>query len=165
MNRRKLIGAIVILGFAFAYATFGSRESKMSIADGSPSQLLDKNKTPLEFSEFKGKVVFLNNWASWCPPCVAEMPSIQKLKNRLQTNDVVFVMVSFDEEQEKALAFMEKRGFDFDVYFPGKNYPYMTSSIPATFIIDKDGKVISENIGVADYNNEEVVNQLKALVK
>jgi peroxiredoxin len=91
------------------------------------------------------------------------MPSIQALKNRLRGEDVVFVMVSFDEDPEKSKAFVKKRNFDFDIYFPGDHYPYPTSSIPATFILDKSGAVFSEHVGMADYNSDEITEQLKAL--
>lgn len=128
------------------------------------AELVDRNNKPVSLSAFKGKVVFINNWASWCPPCIAEMPSIQQLKTKLKSEDIIFVMVSFDESHEKATAFMKKKGYDFDVYYPGNKYPYATESIPATFIIDKSGKVVIEHTVIADYASNEIVAQIKAML-
>lgn len=163
----KIFGAVLMISvaaFITVLATSKGSENKkppMEANEGSLAQLVDVNNKQVDFSAFKGKVVFVNNWASWCPPCIAEMPSIQQLKNKLKGENVVFVMVSFDENPEKAKSFIGKRGFDFDVYFPAENYPFPTASIPATFILDKSGKVISEHMGMADYSSDELANRLK----
>ena len=169
MRKMKIFGALLIVSVA-AFITVlatGKGPEKASplteTADNSSTQLVDENNNKVDFSAFKGKVVFVNNWASWCPPCIAEMPSIQQLKNKLKGEDIVFVMVSFDDDPAKAKKFVSKRGFDFDVYFPGENYPYPTASIPATFILNKAGEVISEHVGMADYSSDELADQLKAL--
>jgi len=129
------------------------------------AHLLDINNNPVDFSRFKGKVVFVNNWASWCPPCIAEIPSIQKLKNELNSQDFVFVMVSFDEDHGKAIAYMKKKGFNLDVYFPGDKYPYVTESIPVTYILDKDGKIAGDHGGMTDYSTKEIVDFMKSVQK
>lgn len=164
MKKRKIIVAVLALVVAALAAASGFRNSGMRNNGELPSHLVDVHNSPLDFAAFKGKVVFVNNWASWCPPCIAEMPSIQKLKNSLHADgDVVFVMVSFDEDPDKAMAFMKKKGYDFEVYFPGKNYPYATSSIPATFVIDKTGNVAASHVGMADYSKQSVTDQLHRL--
>lgn len=162
MKRQKLMISAIVLAVAAAVAAFSFR-TQTGATELLPAQMVDSANQPVAFSEFKGKVIFVNNWASWCPPCIAEMPSIHELKRKLKDVDVEFVMVSFDEDREKATKFMSKRKFDFNVYFPGKEYPFVTSSIPATFIIDKNGKTVAEHVGMADYSSDEIVNQLKAL--
>lgn len=164
MRKGKLIVTAIILGLVGVIAAFEFHGSGRK-RDNLNAHLVDKNNQPVDFDSFKGKVVFVNNWASWCPPCTAEMPSIQELKNRLHTTDVTFVMVSFDEDTNKARTFMEERGFDFEIYFPGQQYPYATASIPATFIIDKEGKVVAEQTGMTDYSREEFISKIKALAK
>jgi thiol-disulfide isomerase/thioredoxin len=129
------------------------------------SELVDANNTPLNFTQFKGKIVVINNWASWCPPCIAEMPSIQNLKNNLKNEHIVFVMVSYDDTPEKALRFMQKKNFDFEIYFPGKKYPFHTESIPATFVLDKTGKVIAVHNGMANFDTPKVLGKFKSLLK
>ena len=169
MNKMKIFIAVLIVSVA-AFITVmatkrspGKPDNQVLTAATPDAHLVDASNKALDFSAFKGKVVFVNNWASWCPPCIAEMPSIQALKSKLKGEDVVFVMVSFDEDPEKSKAFVKKRNFDFDIYFPGDRYPYPTSSIPATFILDKSGAVISEHVGMADYSSDELAEQLKAL--
>lgn len=162
MKNQKIILSAIIVAAAAVVAAFGFRKDA-AVAERPRAQMVDVNNQPVDFADLKGKVVFVNNWASWCPPCIAEMPSIAALKEKLKGSDVEFVMVSFDENPAKATGFMTKRKYDFDVYFPGTEYPFVTSSIPATYIIDKTGKTVSEHIGMADYSGDEIVNQLKAL--
>lgn len=152
----------VALTVAAVVAAFSFRNDE-KMTDPMPVQMVDSNNQPVALEDFKGKVLFVNNWASWCPPCIAEMPSIAGLKKKLEGTEVEFLMVSFDEDKSKAKAFMTRRKFDFDVYFPGKEYPFITSSIPATFIVDKTGKTVAGHIGMTDYNSDGIVGQLKAL--
>jgi thiol-disulfide isomerase/thioredoxin len=162
MKRQKFMITAIVLAVAAVVAAFGFRKES-AVGNEMPVQMVNSNNQPVAFSQLKGKVIFVNNWASWCPPCIAEMPSIQELKSKLKDVDVEFVMVSFDEDRDKAMKFMAKRKFDFNVYFPGQEYPFVTSSIPATFIIDKKGNTVMEHTGMTDYSSDEIENQLKAL--
>jgi thiol-disulfide isomerase/thioredoxin len=163
MNKTKLIiGAALLLalaGLAFL-KPFGDRGIVPPTVD---AELTNSADEKIQFSKFRGKVVFVNNWASWCGPCIAEMPAIQALKKKVEGNAIEFVMVSFDRSKAKAEEFITKKGYDFNVYFPGQKYPYMTNSIPATFILDKSGKVVREHIGMADFESEEVLSELITL--
>jgi thiol-disulfide isomerase/thioredoxin len=163
MNKRKIIITALVLAAVALMAAFQLRDDRSAVVPAPDTHLVDVKNQSIDLASFKGKVVFINNWASWCPPCIAEMPSIQTLKEKLDSPDIEFVMVSFDEKRDKATRFMEKRGFDFKVYFPGKSYPYFTSAIPATFILDKQGKVVFKHEGMADYSGDEIVAKLKAL--
>ena len=168
MSRNKILLSVLILLVGGLIAATGivksEKDVRRNLPTGLKSELIDANGEPVQFGDLKGKVVFVNNWASWCPPCIAEMPSIQQLKDQLRDQKIVFVMVSFDDNQKKATAFMKKHGYDFEVYFPGADYPYVTSSIPATFILDQTGKLVSEHTGMADYGDNEVVTNLKQLI-
>lgn len=169
MKKMRIFSTALIVGVAAFVTVMATkncpvrRDANAATFGTAGAQLLDVSNKALDFSSFKGKVVFVNNWASWCPPCIAEMPSIQALKNKLEGEDVVFVMVSFDQDPEKAKSFIKKRNFDFDIYFHGEDYPYPTSSIPATFILNKSGAVVSQHVGMADYSSDELINQLKKL--
>ena len=116
---------------------------------------LDGRQTSLR--DLKGKVIFLNLWASWCPPCIAEMPGIQKLYRETDTSRVAFVMLSLDENPAKARKLMKRKGFTFPAYFPGSTMPavYATRCIPTTFVISRRGEIVVRHEGMADYSSAE----------
>lgn len=117
----------------------------------------------VSFDEFKNKVVFLNFWATWCPPCIAEMPDINNLYQA--TSNVSFVMISLDKDHKKALQFVDEKGYEFPIYFLNSALPktYSVSSIPTTYVISKDSKVRVKNHGMAKYNSEKFKTFLSEL--
>ena len=122
-----------------------------------------------DFRELKGKVVFMNFWASWCAPCIAEMPSIQNLyEDYKYNNNVEFVMISLDRESEKASRFIAKKDFTFPVYKPdmagGIPSIYNSSSIPTTFVINKEGMIDTKKVGMANYDSKKFRNYLNKLL-
>jgi thiol-disulfide isomerase/thioredoxin len=119
----------------------------------------------VKLSEFKGKVIFMNLWATWCPPCVAEMPGIQQLYNKVDTSKVEFVMISLDENVEKARKFIKRKQYTFPVYQLTGNLPevYSTASIPTTFVIAPDGRIVIREEGMAQYDDERFIQFLRKL--
>jgi thiol-disulfide isomerase/thioredoxin len=113
------------------------------------------NDTSIRLADLKGKVVFINFWASWCPPCVAEMPNIHSLYTDMDPEEVVFAMVSLDRDPELARAFIRQRDYTFPTYFPAMNLPdqFDVTSIPTTYILDKNGRIAIVEEGLADYDN------------
>lgn len=107
-----------------------------------------------DFAQFKGKRVFINLWATWCPPCRAEIPSIQKLYAKTDKNKTVFVMLSLDNNFETAKQFAERTKLDIPIYYPAGNLPalFNVESIPITFIFNENGELIHRQEGAADYN-------------
>jgi len=119
-------------------------------------QLEDLNGNVLDFSTIKNKVVLINFWATWCPPCIAEMPGLEKLHN--DYNDkIVFLFVS-NEKKEKVSKFITKNNYGFNVYKPLTQYPkvFNVSSIPRTFLVDKKGKIVIDKTGASNWNSEKV---------
>lgn len=118
----------------------------------------------IDFSEFKGQTIFLNFWATWCPPCVAEMPDIQSLYEKTG-QEVAFVMISVDKNKFKAKEFVQNKEYDFPIYFMKSGPPavYNTRSIPTTYIISPEGKIVGERHGMAKYDSEEFRNFLLSL--
>lgn len=128
----------------------------------------DKSGKTVSLSSLKGKVVFMNFWATWCPPCIQEMPTINELKAKYKgNNDIVFLMVDVDNKMEKSTAFMEKNKYDLPVYVPASNIPseYLGSSIPTTVILDKSGDMIARIEGGRDYTSPEIIKALNELVE
>lgn len=121
----------------------------------------------VNLSEFKGKVIFLNYWATWCPPCIAEMPNIQKLYEQYKDESgIKFVMVSLDEDPQKAKEFLANREFTFGAYQLAGRRPevFQSSIIPTTYIISRDGRLASKKRGMANYNTDAFKNFLNQLL-
>lgn len=115
---------------------------------------------------YRGKVVFLNIWASWCPPCIAEMPSIASLYEQMKSDeDIEFILVSMDEDFENAKAFMESRNLDMPIYhYRGRDREiYSSDLIPTTYVITPDGRIAMEKQGMAKYDAPEFVEFLEKL--
>jgi len=124
---------------------------------------LNGNKVP--FDQFKGKVVFLNLWATWCGPCKAEMPGIQKLFSKLDTDSIEFVMLSLDKDValSKVQAYVKKNQYTFPIYMPAGFLAdqLQVPSIPTTFVISKEGKVVLKEVGTRNYDTKKMVEFLK----
>ncbi|MDA1120763.1 MAG: TlpA disulfide reductase family protein [Bacteroidetes bacterium] len=118
----------------------------------------------IDFNKFHGQTVFINFWATWCAPCIAEMPGIQNLYDEVG-QEVVFVMISLDAEPQKTWEFANKKGFSFPVYRMGTMIPqvYERQVIPTTYVIAPNGKIVSERHGMAKYNTDSFRDFLLAL--
>jgi thiol-disulfide isomerase/thioredoxin len=117
----------------------------------------------VELSAFKDKVIFINLWATWCPPCRAEMPSIQALYDKMKDKEeVVFIMLSTDQSEAKVKRFINKKKFDFPVYLAASTVPDVlrSPSIPTTFVIAKNGQIVSKKVGMAKYDTDSFENFL-----
>lgn len=121
----------------------------------------------VNLSDLKGKVVFVNLWASWCPPCRAEMPGIEALYKKVDHAKVAFVMLSLDDDVAKAQKFVKAQGYTFPVYLRTGNLPapFDSNSIPSTIILGPDGQVAARHDGMAEYDTPEFKASLEHLAK
>lgn len=117
----------------------------------------------MNLQSLKGKKVFVNLWATWCPPCRREMPSIEKLYRAVDKNKVAFVMLSLDDNFNKAKAFVKQLQLSFPIYYPAENLPalFNVEGIPTTFIFDENGKLIQRIDGGDNYDTQEYRNLLQ----
>jgi thiol-disulfide isomerase/thioredoxin len=116
----------------------------------------------------RGDVIFMNIWATWCPPCIVEMPSIHNLYNELKDDgNITFLLVSMDEEFDRAIQFMERRNFDMPiVHFRGRaEGVYESNVIPTTYVITKDGRIAVEKSGLAKYDTPEFIRFMRELAQ
>ncbi|MGP0067174.1 MAG: TlpA family protein disulfide reductase [Isosphaeraceae bacterium] len=128
----------------------------------------DLNDEPGQFSRFKGKTVFLNIWATWCGPCVMEMPSIARLAEdpRLQGKGIEFVCVSVDDSSDTVRRFLKDRSWRM-TFLRAERLPgvFSTDGIPATFVIAPDGKIAAAQVGAEQWDNARVVAFLEKVSK
>ena len=127
----------------------------------------DVNGKEIDLGELRGKVVFLNFWATWCPPCLAEMPSVNALHEKFKEDkDVVFILVDADSQLLKAQKFMDKKGYGLPVYAVASDIPEVLfkGSLPTTVVFDKKGRISFNESGAANYGDPkfiEFINKLK----
>lgn len=117
-----------------------------------------------DLASTKGKVVFLNIWATWCPPCVAEMPAIQRLYDKVKGDGIAFVVIA--QDSPKAVReFVEERGLTMPVYTTTGPIPpsLVPESIPTTYIVAQDGEVIFKHVGAAGWDDDAVAEFLRRL--
>lgn len=116
----------------------------------------DVDGNTVNLQSLKGKKVFVNLWASWCPPCRREMPSIEKLAKSVDKNKVAFVLLSLDDNFEKAKAFTTRQRLSLPIYYPAENLPalFQVQGIPTTFIFNETGTLITRIDGGDDYDTE-----------
>ncbi len=130
-------------------------------ADLSGIRFKDIDGKVVNLGSLKGKVVFLNFWATWCPPCLAEMPSINKLHAQFKDDpDFVFLLIDADSELEKAQAFMTKKKYNIPVYESASNIPQQLfkGSLPTTIVFDKQGRIAFNEEGAANYGHKKFVD-------
>ena len=118
-------------------------------------------------SEFKGQVIFLNFWATWCPPCRAELPSITNLYHKMENKEgIKFLFLSY-EKQEVVHAFAADFGTDIPFSFLTFTVPVELNppGLPTTFVIDKSGRIASQTTGMANWDSDDFILQLESLIK
>jgi len=140
-----------------------SEEKQKTLSDYN-WKLQNLDGTTAQFSSAEKKVTLVNIWATWCPPCIAEMPSMQALYNTYK-EDVSFYFVSI-EDPKTVQTFMEKEKYNFPVYTTQDTFPeaLQTNSFPTTYLISKNGKIVMHKTGAADWDSESVYKTIDALV-
>lgn len=158
--------ALIIAGAYFLYDRLSENYAPENLAGQTQNEeiyaapdfvVVDESGKSVKLSEMKGKPVVLNLWASWCPPCKAEMPDFEKAYSKYK-DEIFFMMVNMTDNQketvEKAKAHIEENGYTFPVYYDTEYsaaIAYQASSIPMTFFIDKDGNLITYAPGMIQY--------------
>ncbi len=140
----------------------------VDVNDRAPAfELIADDGSGASLDDYRGKYVLLNFWATWCPPCVDELPSLNALHRQLEPEGLVVLGVSVDENAEAYERFLER----FDVSFPTVRDPLMevaslygTTKYPETYLIDPEGTVIRKYVGAENWVRPEIVNYLRSLL-
>ena len=145
-----------------------TRDRRVNAGDLAPefSVTTEDGKT-LTRSNFGGKLLILNFWATWCPPCREETPSMELLHRRLKDQGVVLLGISVDKSNEKYKNFLKR----YNVTFPTSHDPamsvsdsYATYRYPETYIIGRDGRVVEKIVGRKNWTDEKFIKSLQALL-
>jgi thiol-disulfide isomerase/thioredoxin len=124
---------------------------------------VDLEGKPLALSDFKGKRILLNYWATWCRPCIEEMPALGRLESVLSKEGYVFLLAS-DESLEKIRAFKDAWGVELAfIKFNGNLTEQQINALPATFVYDTDGRQLARFDGAMAWDSPEMIEQLKSL--
>lgn len=128
----------------------------------------NEDGTVINTSALQNKVVFINFWASWCPPCRAEFPSVQKLYDQYKNNpDMVFLTVNLDDNAALGKLYLKEKGFTIPFLVPAGNIPGVlySGSLPTTVVLDKKGDIRLHHKGLADYSKDSFYRQIDELLK
>ena len=136
-------------------------------SQSAPSFTFQLANQPASLEGLRGKVVVMNFWATWCPPCVWEMPSLQRLHERMEDRGVVVLGINEDERPEVMTRFLRERNLSFPNYHDQGNLIanlYGTFRFPETYIIDKNGILVRKVIGPLEWDDPAVVAFLEELL-
>ena len=127
------------------------------------SSFEDLDGSPVELSDFKGKRVLLNYWATWCRPCIEEMPAMLRAQEVLVNENYVFLLAS-DQSLEKIKSFKKKKQYDFTfLKFNGSLADMKINALPATFIYNESGKFRNRIDGATEWDSPRILDKLKAI--
>jgi thiol-disulfide isomerase/thioredoxin len=169
-----ILAALTLLTFA-ASATTVTTDELISIGlqplkEGTEIvdfELQDLSGATHRLSDFRGKVVFLNFWATWCGPCRFEMPSMEKLYQRLKEEGLEIVAVNLQEDRSSVEQFVDEYGLSFPVLLDTTGRigaTYGARSIPTTYIVDREGLVIAGTIGTREWDTEDYIRFFEKLL-
>src|SRR3990172_6037143 len=168
----KLIGGLSFLGavavlYVFAMPTY--RQGEPSIAGRlAPDFAMELDGKAMRLADLRGKVVVLNFWASWCPPCVEEMPSLIALHKRIENQGGLVLGISLDDDQAAYERFLTEHKIAFPTYLDArKAIPpiYGTAMYPETYILSRDGRIARKVVGPQDWTSPEMLSVLETLLR
>ncbi len=129
--------------------------------------LKDMNGKAISFSAFRGKVILLNFWATWCPSCIAEMPSFNKAYQQMKGRGLEVIAVSTDRSLNDAKNFSDKKGLSFTILLDetrNVTKQYKVFSLPTTFLIDRHGIIVEKFYGEYDWTGQEMRQKIDKLL-
>jgi peroxiredoxin len=127
----------------------------------------DLNGRTVSLEDYRGKIVFLNFWATWCPPCLLEMPSMEKLHIQFKNEDFVILAIDLQEDPEQVRSFKERFQLNFPILLDSDASvaaAYGIMSIPTTYLVDRDGYLVGGALGPRDWASNDAVALIRQLM-
>ncbi|WP_407401255.1 TlpA family protein disulfide reductase [Chryseobacterium sp.] len=124
------------------------------------------NVPSTNLKNFKDKIVFLNFWGTWCPPCIKEWPSIQNLYDS-KKDKIDFVLIAMKDEEEKVRNFLKENNYNVPVYIAQSpiSEKILPKAFPTTFLLDKEGRILLKEDAYKDWNSESSLQFINTIVK
>lgn len=148
----------LFIGFAL-YWTWMTQCQGNPVGKPAPGfSVLSSTGEKVSLSQYKGKVVFLHFWSTTCPPCVKEIPEVEKLYQKYKGKDFVVLPIALDDTKETVAAFQKTVPFSFTVYFDSTDnaaFQYGVTGYPETFIINKKGEIVKKVVGPRQWMSAE----------
>jgi thiol-disulfide isomerase/thioredoxin len=140
------------------------------IIAASDFELLNMDEEKRKLSDYRGKVVLLNFWATWCPPCIREMPSMEQLHQQINADDFSVIAINQMEDIDQVFSFTGQLEIDptFEILFDSRSevsQAYAVRGLPTTYLIDKQGNIRYRAVGGREFNHPEVVKIISGLIK
>ena len=161
--------SLLVLG-SLARVNAQEKETLVKVGDDVPEfvvEMFDGQK--INIKDLKGKIVLINFWATWCPPCQEELKRVQKeIIDRFKGKDFVFLAISREETREQVKKFRERNGYTFPMGLDPERKIYSkfaTATIPRNFIIDKKGKIVEIEVGYTKEAFAKMIEKLERLLK
>ncbi len=141
-----------------------------NVIPASDFELLNMDDEKVKFSKYRGKVVLLNFWATWCPPCIRELPSMEKLHQQVSAEDFKVIAVNQMEDVDQVFSFTGQLDLDltFEVLFDTTSevsQAYAVRGLPTTYLIDKQGNIRYRAVGGREFNHPEVIKIINKLIE
>ncbi len=170
-NALRWAGIVVVVAavaFGYVYLAENKGYALKPGAEAPGFQLPALAGGEVNLASQRGKVVVLNFWATWCPPCVAEMPSLERLYRTLTPEGLAVVTVSTDEDQAELRKFVSQHALTLPVLMdPGGRVAggdYRTTGYPETFLLDRQGRILRHVVGPAEWDSPEMMADLRRLM-
>lgn len=156
---KKIVLGVILFTAVAACGLYSSNFTHTaSAANAAPSfTVTNMRDKSVSLASLKGKPVFVNFWATWCPPCVKEMPDIQKMYEKYG-DKIQFVTINIDANKKEIKAFMDKHGFTMPVMMDSDgsaSAAYSLQAIPVSYIIDSEGNLLNQHLGAMNYSELE----------
>lgn len=169
---RGFVWVALLLAGAAVFALLVSQDTPDPVGRGTPAPAFALEPAaggaPIELAKLRGKVVLLNFWATWCEPCEAEMPAMQRLYRELRVEGFELLAISVDDTVEPVVAFQRRLGLDFPIlHDPGKQVAeaYQTFRYPESLLVDRRGVIVERYIGGKEWDGRAYVERIRRLLR